>query len=290
LLAFLTDERAERLWSIALDEQGRPAPEALVWALDADDTPPPVLAPAAAHALDPQARRHDAELAARAEAERFGKEIEAAAASRLARICGRLNEYYEARIVEVPVRRRKGREEEAGLAEAETERASLAADLARRLAEEARRHQLRIQVRLLGQATLEAPGRRHAWRLVAGPRARQVEAWQDLATGEVAWPACERCGDPSHRFGLCAEGHLACSACLAWCATCGAMHCSAELAACDACDAKACARCLGTCVGAGRLAHRVCRTHLAGCPCCGIAYCEACRPRCPGLDGDERLR
>lgn len=284
LLAFLTDERAERLWTIALDDRGRPAPAALAWAATAEDA-----GATTAGALDPQTSRHGAEIAARSEAERVGKSIEAAASTRLARICARLTEYYEALIEEVPVRRRKGRPEEAGLAEADTERSALAADLARRLGEEARRHQLRIQVRLLGQATLEAPGRRHTWRLAAGPRAedraRIVEAWQDLATGAVSWPACDRCGDATHRFGLCTDGHLACATCLAWCNACGQAHCSAELTACDACGTQGCARCLGPCAGAGRSPHRVCRTHLAGCACCGIAYCDGCRPACPRPGG-----
>ena len=165
------------------------------------------------------------------------------------------------------------------LAEADAERAMLRADLARRLAEEARRHQLRVQVRLLGMATLAVPGRRLGWRLATadGGVARQVEAWQDLATGATAWPACARCGERHDRFGLCREGHLACAACLGRCAACGADHCTAELTGCEACGAARCAACLGRCAGG----HRVCRTHLAGCPCCGLAYCPACPPHAP---------
>ena len=288
LLAFLTDERAEHAWSVALDEAGDEAPEALGW-LAAGGPAGDATAPG----LDPAPWRHRAEALARAHAERLAAAIEAQAAARLAVTAGRLADYYEALIGEVQVKRRKspcsrGRAEgaersplEAGLGEAQAERQALAGDRDRRLAEEARRHQLRVQVRLLGQAALEVPGRRLAWRLAGTDgAARLIEAWQDLATGQVAWPRCERCGDAQDTFGLCREGHLACAGCLAQCAACGASHCAAELATCDACGQATCPACLGQCAGQG--AHPVCRSHLRGCACCGIAYCEACVGRCPG--------
>ncbi len=286
LLAFLTDERAERAWSVALDADGAEVPAVLAWL-----APGTLAADAGAPALAPGAWKHRAEALARAHAERLAAAIEAEAAARLARTARRLTDYYEALIEEVQVKRRRspcsrGRAEgavrgpsEDGIADAQAERTMLAADRDRRLAEEARRHQLRVQVRLLGQASLELPGRRFAWRVVGtGGAARLVEAWQDLATGRVAWPACERCGEAQDAFGMCRDGHLACGGCLAACAGCGADHCAAELATCDACGQATCAACLGTC-GSG---HPVCRTHLRGCACCGIAYCEACVESCPG--------
>ncbi|MEB3328167.1 MAG: hypothetical protein VKQ33_02915 [Candidatus Sericytochromatia bacterium] len=275
-LSFLSDERHDVLWSVALDEAGGCWAEATGWLEDATSLED--LAPAAAEG--PAGALVEgipvAEALARAHAEREAAGQEAEAAARLARVRQRLEAYYAELQAELSGRRRPGQTSEDAQVSLEAAQRALAADLARRLAREAQRHRLRVLVRALGHAAIVAPGVRWRWRLATPGRAREVAAWQDLATGHVAWPACERCGHGEGEVGMCGEGHVVCPRCLEACHACGQPSCGPELVSCVCCAAALCRACAARC-GRG---HACCALHLAACGCCGRVVCERCATPC----------
>lgn len=268
LLSFVTDERVEQLFCVAFDEAGAPAPEALTWLGDpelaeADDVP--------SH-IHPAQRLAEAEHAARQEAERRAQELERAASERLAETAKRLEAYFREMIEEVPVRPRRGQRFEEALEAASAEQARLEAELARRLADEARRHQLRVTIRPLGYATLQVPGQAWRWRLVVRGVSRELRVWQNLATGALESPRCQRCAQEASHWTTCRHSHLICGACSALCKVCEDVYCAHELQRCAVCELVACAGCLLPCVNG----HAVCREHRVACACCGQGVCTAC--------------
>jgi hypothetical protein len=275
-LSFLSDERCDVLWSVALDEAGRRWDEPLAWLND--DGPLDDVPPAAAEALAVALAEGlaVAESLARAHAEREAAGHEAEAAERLGRARRRLEAYYTDLQAELPVRRRPGLSDEALQAGQAAARRELAADLEGRLEREAQRHRLRVLVRALGHASVVAPGVRLRWRLTGTRCAREITAWQDLATGHVAWPPCERCGRAEGRLGMCVTGHVVCPECLVVCQGCGQPICAPELTACSCCGALLCAGCVAQCGGG----HPCCALHLAACGCCGRVVCERCATPC----------
>jgi hypothetical protein len=271
-LAFMCDERVERLFSVCLDEAGHERPDipALLEAGESlDQAPPPT-----------PALLRLAEDRAAAAAEAWVGPLEVAALARLEGIGGRLVEFYEAQMREVPVRRRRGQSEEEAVAESEELRWQLRRELERKLRDETARHQLRVQVRRISQAVVERPRHVASYRLARGQAARELAVTTDLHSGAAAWPACERCGTAAGAYDLCAEGHLTCPTCLGACQGCGAARCQAELAGCPSCGAANCPGCRATCANG----HAGCASHLAPCPGCGQALCERCeRPHGCGL-------
>jgi hypothetical protein len=279
-LSFLTDERVDMLWSVALDEAGRRWEAPLAWLAEQDELED-LPGPGAAHHLLALAEGvARAEHLARAHAERAAAGPEVAAAERLATVEQRLVAFHAELEAELPLRRKPGQADHEALAAWEAARRDVRAELARRLASEAQRHRLRVLVRAVGHALVVSPGVRWRWRLSAGPVAREVAAWQDLATGEVAWPPCERCGRADGGVGLCQLGHLVCAACQAPCRDCAAACCGAELVACGCCGARLCQRCRAGCA----TGHPCCRTHLVACACCGRQVCSGCGATCPACE------
>ncbi|MDB5097750.1 MAG: hypothetical protein JWM80_2171 [Cyanobacteria bacterium RYN_339] len=272
-LAFMCDERVERLFSVCLDEHGRERPEIPPLAAGGEDQ-------GAAVAPAPSAVRA-AEDKAVAAAEAWVGPLETAALARLEGIGARLVAFYEAQMREVPVRRRRGQSEEEAVAESEELRWQLRRELERKLRDETARHQLRVQVRRISQAQVERPRHVARYRLARGVVAREVAVTTDLHDGTIFWPACDRCGSAKGTYGLCEESHLACPACLGACAGCGTERCQVELAACESCQALGCPACRTPCAGG----HLGCAAHLAACPGCGQALCPRCeRPHGCGLD------
>lgn len=272
-LAFMSDERVERLFSTCLDQDGKEAP-AIPALMEGGES--------LGEAAPPQVELlRLAEDQAAAAAEAWVGPLEVAALARLEAIGARLVEFYEAQMREVPIRRRRGQPEEEAVAEAEELRWQLRRELERKLRDETARHQLRVQIRRISQAQVERPRHLARYRLAHGGVARELAVTTDLHTGAVTWPPCERCGKAEGHYGLCAEGHLACPGCLGACAGCGQPRCLAELAACESCAAPGCATCRTPCAGG----HAGCASHLAPCPGCGQALCPACeRPHGCGFD------
>jgi hypothetical protein len=275
-LSFLSDERRDVLWSVALDEAGRRWDEPLAWLNAAgllDDLPAAAAERAAVALAEGLAV---AETFARAHAEREAAGQEAEAAERLSRARRRLEAYYADLQAELPSRRRPGMSDEALQAGLAAARRELAAELEGRLEREAQRHRLRVLVRALGHAAVVAPGVRLRWRLTGARRARELTAWQDLASGHVAWPPCERCGGAEGRLGMCSAGHVVCPECLVVCHGCGQSSCAPELTPCGCCEALLCAGCVAQCGGG----HPCCALHLVACGCCGRVTCERCATPC----------
>jgi hypothetical protein len=284
-LTCLSDERSERLVTFCLDAEGRPSPELAQW-LEAAPELTGVVGPAAI----PPAVLNAAEVLALDEAERLAETLEAETLARLRQAATRLVGYYEDQMAEIPIRRRKGQSDEEAVESALQERMTLRAELARKLGEETARHQLRLQVRRISQAAVEVPGRWQAFRLQTPRAARSLKLWENRHTGTLEAPGCERCGTVPHGadglcYGVCAEAHLVCEACLGRCGACGEDHCRSELTACHQCNEGACARCAGLCAEG----HAVCATHLASCGCCGQAFCAGCLDRCPDCGPGGRL-
>jgi hypothetical protein len=150
LLTFSTDERVDYLFSVALNESGALAPEALGWLAQC----PAGLEDDALPAPHPLQWLSEAERWARAEAVQRAAALEQAARTRLSHVAAQLEAYFRELIREVPVRPRRGQIFEEALAEALREQDRLEGELSRRLADEARRHQLRVTVKLVGYATL----------------------------------------------------------------------------------------------------------------------------------------
>lgn len=268
LLAFVTDERVEHLFSVAFDESGAIAPDALIWLgeaalADSDDLAAP---------LHPAHRLAEAEHWARREAEKRAQEPEKTAAERLALTTTRLEAYFRELIEEVPVRPRRGQSFEEALEAASEEQRRLEAELARRLSDEARRHQLRVSIKPLGYATLRVPGRQWRWRISVQGVHRELRAWQDLATGALDGPQCQRCAQAVSQWTACRRAHLICVDCSAQCAECGDICCRQELESCAVCGVGRCAKCMLRCVSG----HAVCREHRVVCACCGQGVCTAC--------------
>jgi hypothetical protein len=275
-VSFLSDERRDVLWSVALDEAGRQWDEPLAWLDDAgllDDLPPAAAEEWSGALAEGLAV---AETLARAHAEREAAGHEVEAAERLGRARRRLEVYYGDLQAELPSRRRPGLPDEALQANLAAARRELVAELEGRLEREAQRHRLRVLVRALGHAVVVAPGMRLRWRLSTAARARETTAWQDLATGRVAWPPCERCGRAEGCLGMCSTGHVVCPECLVVCQGCGQPSCAAELTVCSCCGALLCAGCVAQCGGG----HPCCALHLAACGCCGRVTCERCATPC----------
>ncbi|MFP5503463.1 MAG: hypothetical protein ACLGIN_13320, partial [Candidatus Sericytochromatia bacterium] len=279
-LAFLSDERKEQLFSLCLDEDGRPAPEAAAW-LEAAGGGEPTDGVSEL----PEAVVAAAEAAALAEAEREALPIEEAVLGRLKKTAGRLVTYFQEQIDEAPYKRRRGQSEDEALEAMLEERRFLKRELDRKLEEEVVRHQLRVQVRRISQAVILVPGVQRRWALEAGESRRHVSYWENRHTGECEQAGCERCGVTGHEVGLCHDGHLTCPACLGSCGPCGHDHCRSELATCHQCGEGACERCREACA----TGHLVCREHLGSCGCCGQAYCGGCLERCPECPPDSRL-
>ncbi|MEB3197286.1 MAG: hypothetical protein VKP62_08790 [Candidatus Sericytochromatia bacterium] len=277
--SFLSDEIQEQLHTVILDGEGQ------LVAADAC----PDLFEAAWRDILPQAGQapgryltEAAELA-RAAAERLAIPLADAAAARLAVVSERLQRYFVELASEVPVRPRRGQSIESALEDTTRHQQDLLAELARRRQEEARRHQLRVQIRPLGYALVQVPGRRYSWRAQQGLQQVGVTIWQNLVTGEVRWPTCARCAQPTGRLSLCREGHLACDACAARCEDCHQWGCRAELRLCESCGAAACASCLVK-LACG---HWACGHHAQSCLCCGQSICPLCAKPCPLCPSDQ---
>lgn len=281
-LVFDSDERVERLFRVALDEEGRNAPDA--W--DALETKTLLFQDTVAPPIPPGQRLAEAEYFARLEAERCVPSFERLAHGRLGQTVTRLEAYFRELIEEVPVRVRRGQSYEDALNLASQEQRRLQDELAKRLGEEARRHHLRITVRPLGYATLRVPGRLWRWRLSVRARTRELQAWQSLATGEVEGARCQRCDKEASEWTACRHLHLICGNCSAQCVACHDVLCERELAACFVCGQAFCGECLLQCVNG----HPVCREHRVNCACCGQNVCTGCGVMVVNSTGREQWR
>jgi hypothetical protein len=275
--AFLSDERHEQVLSFMLDAEGQPAPEAARWLERFQGEE--VLLPFDLSAF-PSELSAAAEALAVGEAERSALPFERESDRRLAKVADRLTDFYEEQIKEALYKRRRGLSEAEALDALIAERHDLRDELARKLADEQRNHQQRIQLRLVSRAIVEVPGAWHGVRLESKQAARTLNYWENRHTGVAGLPGCERCGDRPLAYALCASDHLVCSGCLGHCAACERDLCAAELAPCSQCGQSGCRGCLRDCAGG----HSVCNTHLRACERCGMAVCGDCARHCPACE------
>lgn len=157
-------------------------------------------------------------------------------------------------------------------------RTVLAADLARKIAEEVENHRLRVQVDLCTCAILWLPVAQAEMTLRRGALEASLTVQLDRHMGIMHRPACYACGSEMEGVVLDRNGHLHCDACLRQCESCHEIVCKrCGVEPCPVCGKVNCSTCGRECWACGR---RACADHVSRCPVCGDEVCHDCQQPC----------
>ncbi len=275
----VSDEKQVEVMTVVLDEQGRPAAEAVGDLTGFDPIDPaggtsPV-APDTIRRLFDQAGE-----VARRQADVTAAQLEQEIRPRLEKAVLRLTTYYRRLIDEV----------DTGQAEQdEAIRAELQRDLARKIADELERHRLRISLQPLSYAVALVPYADYRASLATRHTAQTLALSRNMHTGRLDSLPCHHCGEPIDRLAVCDRGHIihpycvatchrcdqeVCRSCgIETCGICGNSTCAACIEACAYCKRWLCADHIMTCAICGR---SYCSDHAGSCRWCGQAYCQQC--------------
>jgi hypothetical protein len=269
-ISYRADDKREEVFSVALDEDGQPAPNMGDLLAQA--------APAAAEVGAPKLESlielaQQAQKLALFHADQQCGEIEHDILPRLHAILSRLVTYYEQQALEI-----QERGDDADYAA--NQRQALRGDLQRKIAEELENHRLRVAVTLFSLAQVMQPTWEHSLTLRsrAGGASLKLSLTRNLYTGQLALPVCHACELPTAVVGVCAHEHVSCPTCLAHCHACARDIClECGVQGCTVCKELLCQDCAVTCPACGQWA---CREHAARCPVCQETTCFACQDAC----------
>jgi len=269
-ISYRADDKREEVFSVALDEDGQPAPNMGDLLQQA--------APAAADVAAPKLETlielaQQAQKLALFHADQQCGEMEQDILPRLHVILSRLVTYYEQQALEIQER---GDDPDY----AANQREALRADLQRKIAEELENHRLRVAVTLFSLAQVMQPTWEHSLTLRsrAGGATLKLPLTRNLYTGQLALPVCHACDLPTAVVGVCAHEHVSCPTCLAHCHACARDIClECGVQGCTVCKELLCQDCAVTCPACGQWA---CREHAARCPVCQETTCFACQDAC----------
>lgn len=167
--------------------------------------------------------------------------------------------------------------------EGETQTAAqraIAAEHARRRAEEERRHQVRAIVHPVQLTECELLVQRAHWELIGKDEARTSLIAERWLNGAGDWSlACPSCGATTMAsLSLCKSGHVACDNCASTCGACGEEFCRTHgVAACHVDGRPTCEADARTCSTCGE---PYCAAHEATCTDGDHAACAACVAPC----------
>jgi hypothetical protein len=276
---YVSDEKQVEVVTVILDEQGRPAVEAVgelagFDPVDPAGETPPVEADAIRRLFD------RAGEVARRQVDGTAAELEQAIRPRLEKTVLRLTAYYRRLIDEVDT----GQAEQDGAI-----RTELQQDLARKIGDELERHRLRISLQPLSYALALAPFADYRASLATRHTVQTLTLARNMHTGQLQPLLCHHCGQPIDRLALCDNGHTihphcvntchrcereVCRRCgIEACGICGHSTCAACVETCAYCDRWLCAGHLSTCAICGR---SCCSDHAGCCRWCGQSYCQQC--------------
>lgn len=265
---YVSDEKQVEVVTVILDEQGRPAAEAVgelagFKPVDLAGATPPVEPETILRLFD------RAGEVARRQVEETAVELEQAIRPRLEKALLRLTTYY----------RRLSDEVDTGQAEQdEAVRTDLQQDLARKIGDELERHRLRINLQPLSYALALAPFVHYRAGLATRHTTQTLTLTRNLHTGRLDPLLCHHCGEPIDRLALCDNGHPVHADCVESCHRCGREVCRrCGIEACGICGDLTCAACVGTCAYCDRW---LCTEHVSTCAICGRSYCSDHAGRC----------
>jgi len=266
-ITLLSDEKKERLVTVAVDDDGRAwMPAGRPWKDEAD----PEQAPASSltrEQLRERFRKASQFLSEhiRPEAEETRREL----LERLHSAMTRLKGYYAQQMHSISARTEQQRLE--AQQELEDERDA-------KLRNEIENHSLRVVFGLINVLVLRRPVQAATLKLESPKAQVEVPIAIDLYAGEFSGLACECCGQETSKPAVCGSGHVACADCVSECGVCGGMFCADCIAGtCACCGAALCKDCAARCSSCNET---VCPEHLSRCAVCDRPLCVNCTATC----------
>lgn len=133
----------------------------------------------------------------------------------------------------------------------------------RKLADAGAKHHLRVALSLLNAAIVSQPKVSGRVQLQNRYTTAEVSVVFDPLTGTLELPSCHVCHNGATTIHLCANGHLACDACILTCSACQRVHCrECGVGACSVCGRPLCAQSENRCPSCGQV---TCLEHRGRC-------------------------
>ena len=269
-ISYRADDKREEVFSVAMDEDGNPAPNMDDLLAQATRAGAEVTAPKMEGLIE---LAQQAQKLALFHADQQCGEVEQDILPRLHAILSRLVNYYEQQALEI-----QERSDDPDYAA--NQRQALRSDLQRKIAEELENHRLRVAVTLFSLAQVAQPTWEQSLSLRsrAGDTTLKLPLTRNLYTGKLTLPVCHACDTETAVVGVCAHEHVSCPACLTHCHACARDIClECGVQGCTVCKELLCRDCAVTCPACGQWA---CQEHTARCPICQETTCFACQDTC----------
>lgn len=258
---YLSDEQQEEFITLGLSAEGRPHPSS-VTALASFET---CLIPDLPVTVEPEMLRRMLDLAAelaRRQADEHAAKLEQALLPRLQKTLLRLTGFYQRLSDEVDT---------SDPTQAETVRADLQADLARKVADELESHRLRVTLWPLNYALVLTPLAHYRLTLATRHTQQTLTLVQNLHTGQMEDLTCRHCRQPIDQLALCDREHAVHPGCLAACCRCERDICrDCGIQPCAICGESVCIDCVAACAHCSRW---LCAQHVVTCAICGQPHC-----------------